>query len=160
MFGKTHIYYLKDPRTNLVRYVGQTCNPQKRKRSYLTAQPKCCGVNVLRWLSELALSGLVPVFDIVETCDCENANIAEAMHIKLNSGTGLLLNKVVRPFNPERKTQLAKSSIVVCVNTGQRFSSLSEAARFEGVSDGSMSNYCRKKMAAMNTGFTYEVSDL
>lgn len=63
-----HIYLLRDPRDESVRYVGRTLNPKRRYNAHLN--DKCDGSYVRArwgWVSELRSISLRPTMEIVET---------------------------------------------------------------------------------------------
>lgn len=57
------IYALRDPRTNAVRYVGQTIDPKVRYRHHLGGGTK----STRAWIVELRRAKLVPALEIVQT---------------------------------------------------------------------------------------------
>lgn len=80
------IYKLIDPRTNAIRYVGKTKNPEIRLRAHIRGH--------LWWAYELRALGLEPIMDIVEWVTEANANAREYYWIrKLNLMGCDLLNK-------------------------------------------------------------------
>jgi hypothetical protein len=60
-----HIYALKDPRTEEVRYIGVTTDPKRRFRKHLTS--KDLSTPRARWIAELREAGLRPSQEIIET---------------------------------------------------------------------------------------------
>lgn len=60
-----HIYTLVDPRTNQVRYVGKTNNPDMRMSYHLKLREGNEGKNT--WIRELLELGLTPVMNVIET---------------------------------------------------------------------------------------------
>src|ERR1039458_7395350 len=75
-----HIYILKDPSTNEVRYVGASANPKNRLYSHLFAArwPEKHNGNTDRskWIRSLLESGNSPAMEIVER-DCADIIAAE-----------------------------------------------------------------------------------
>lgn len=65
------IYTLVDPRTDVVHYVGRTCNPKKRYTQHLsvTRAKDICTKEKEEWTWELRALGLRPRMDIVETVE-------------------------------------------------------------------------------------------
>ena len=61
----THIYALRDPRDNRVRYIGKTINKNARMSVHRTAPPGQHRFGL--WLKELRGVGLCPVMEVVET---------------------------------------------------------------------------------------------
>lgn len=61
-----YIYVLKDPRTNKIRYVGETLNPTKRQREHKTTKGHR-GHN-FNWINSLEKQNLYPILEIVEKC--------------------------------------------------------------------------------------------
>lgn len=58
------IYALVDPRTNLIRYIGCSVNPEARLISHRSEKYNKAK---LRWLLELKTAGLAPVVKIIQT---------------------------------------------------------------------------------------------
>ncbi len=64
-----YIYYLKDPRTRDIRYVGRSNNPRKRLQSQLSMARTGRRKNHLHsWLINLERDGLMPEQFIIEKC--------------------------------------------------------------------------------------------
>ncbi len=62
---EVYVYFLIDPRTNIVRYVGLSRNPENRFNGHRsTATNKL----VRQWVSELKRQGLRPIEKIVRKC--------------------------------------------------------------------------------------------
>ena len=61
----SYIYTLSDPRTNEVRYVGKTNNPEQRRKAHgvLSREVKSRKKN---WIKQLKRIGLKPVFEIID----------------------------------------------------------------------------------------------
>jgi hypothetical protein len=59
-----HVYILRDPRDNAVRYVGSTTRPEQRLANHMRED-----VNAAKaaWVAELVAVGLQPALEIVET---------------------------------------------------------------------------------------------
>lgn len=86
------IYALVDPRTDAVRYVGQTRNVERRYRTHCGGS----GTNaqMWAWLKELASLGLVPTIQILEHTCCADADAKEWYWIEHAVRNGVqLLNK-------------------------------------------------------------------
>src|SRR5438105_124665 len=60
-----YIYTLNDPRTDEVRYVGKTCNPEQRRKQHLPPAYNTSEEKRL-WLLELRALGFQPLMVIVE----------------------------------------------------------------------------------------------
>ncbi len=54
-----YVYYLTDPRTNEVKYVGKTKNPKARFKQHITKLDKTMTPKK-KWLLELASKGMKP----------------------------------------------------------------------------------------------------
>lgn len=59
----TFIYALRDPRTDLIRYVGKADDPQKRLSVHLADKHRNHRTN---WIKDLMINGLEPVLEIVD----------------------------------------------------------------------------------------------
>lgn len=83
------IYALIDPRTLLVRYVGQTKRGLLRIREHRHDPVTHPQLHVSRWVANLKNAGLQYTFDILETCTDDNAlDIAEAWWITYGLASG------------------------------------------------------------------------
>lgn len=89
------IYVLRDPRTNVVRYVGKTKNPSDRKKAHSSpSQVRGQGIGKIEWTMELISLGLRPQFEIIEECEAGKWQERERFWIA-HYGLDNLLN--VRP---------------------------------------------------------------
>ena len=69
MENKVYIYGLKCPKTNIIRYVGKSKNPEKRIiRHIWNATKKTENIHLARWINKLMVSGLKPILEILEEC--------------------------------------------------------------------------------------------
>ena len=90
-----HIYALKDPRTDFVRYIGRTCDPAKRLGAHLSeAQVNKATLLTHKdnWLRSLIANGLKPVMDILESGSGDWAE-AERRWIARFRAEGNLINR-------------------------------------------------------------------
>lgn len=69
-----HIYVLRDPRDNAVRYVGVTTNARKRYGSHLKTKD---GTPRATWIRELLAADLAPTIEIIESGDVADYQAAE-----------------------------------------------------------------------------------
>lgn len=60
------IYVLRDPRTNKVRYVGKSVDPQKRFQTHLACQ---WNYHCARWIRGLKSQGLCPILEVADWVD-------------------------------------------------------------------------------------------
>ena len=75
-----YIYCLKDPRTDEIRYVGQTINdPKKRMAQHIHQEKRTTGklTHVNSWIRNLKQSNLCPIMEILEECVVEELNNKE-----------------------------------------------------------------------------------
>jgi len=84
------LYTLTDPRTNQVRYVGQTSNPKLRKTVY---ERRWCSHNagLVALIADLAHDGLVPEFDVIAELSCVNGVVGSNL-------VTLCENKMIRHY--------------------------------------------------------------
>src|ERR1035437_1372698 len=88
----SYIYSLIDPRTNLVRYVGQTVvKPEVRYSQHIYQWKRSSGkiTHVNSWIKSLVLNGLKPVLEIVENnIPIEQLDSKEISYIQLYKSIG------------------------------------------------------------------------
>lgn len=93
-----YVYYLVDPDTKEVRYVGKTMNPKTRMASHC----KHPGKSIKSWVETLKAHGKRPVMVLVEKTTPDRIREAEARHIQERSSDGLL--------NVDRPTYFGKDA--------------------------------------------------
>lgn len=73
--SEVFIYGLIDPRTDEIRYVGQTVNPANRFSAHLRGLKETS--QKAEWVRELLDAGFCPVMKILEVCPMEKRNSRE-----------------------------------------------------------------------------------
>ena len=73
--GEAVIYWLRDPRTREIRYIGRTARPVSRWHMH---QHGTCNQHLWRWILALADAGQTPLFQIIERLPCTKAAWREA----------------------------------------------------------------------------------
>lgn len=66
------IYTLTDPRTNAVRYVGRTCDPERRYKQHIDRSAKTIPIEKSNWVLELRALNLRPSMVIIENVEPTN----------------------------------------------------------------------------------------
>jgi hypothetical protein len=85
-----YVYSLRDPITGTTRYVGQTYDPKKRLTAHMGNHTDL----MEPWIKSLRERCLRPVLVVLEVCDCETCDAAEARWIDLYRAEGCpLLNR-------------------------------------------------------------------
>ena len=71
-------YYIADPDTGYVVYVGQTTNFVKRKKTHLRLQkrPNIKTTNIKTWLHDFISEGKTPIIEVLETVNTEQESLA------------------------------------------------------------------------------------
>ena len=64
-----YIYTLSDPRTDTVRYVGRSVNPESRFKAHLRVEYSNYRSQKEQWVAELSAVGLLPVMTIIDSSD-------------------------------------------------------------------------------------------
>ena len=85
------IYTILDPRSEEVRYVGRTKNPNRRIREHLSDP---CSEGLRRWFSELSGLGLKPIMRIIEWCQISEWMERESFWIASYRKTNTMLLNV------------------------------------------------------------------
>jgi hypothetical protein len=73
------IYVLLDPRTNLARYVGQTVDPDARKKGHHKLMTQKCNPDLERWKAELEALEMEPEMRIVGMISASNTDLFSKM---------------------------------------------------------------------------------
>jgi hypothetical protein len=79
-----YIYTLSDPRTQEIRYVGQTINsPSKRLSQHIHQESRVVGklTHVNSWIRNLKQNNFKPILAVVEECPIEELNSREIYYI-------------------------------------------------------------------------------
>lgn len=85
--GKNYIYYLVDPRTKEVKYVGKTKNPGARYKQHMSKLDKTMTPKK-RWLLDLFSKGLKPKMTIAMVVDIDGRE-EEQYHLDKHKDTAL-----------------------------------------------------------------------
>lgn len=88
--GFSVIYALVDPCTGLVRYVGNTINPDKRFREHIYRHRKT--PKMQSWIQELAAKNMTPIFVFLDSIKTETAMEIEKEWINHFNELSPLLN--------------------------------------------------------------------
>jgi len=108
-----YIYTLSDPRTNQIRYVGQTINsPSKRLAQHLHQEARTVGklTYVNSWIRNLKLHNFKPILNVLEQCALENLDEREIHYIREYRKTCNLCNHALGGQG-NRGHKLSKESI-------------------------------------------------
>ena len=73
MSEHTTIYALIDPRTDDVRYIGQTVDLPNREQSHLTCKKVPDNPRLMQWLQELRDSNLKPETKVIGTVESQDS---------------------------------------------------------------------------------------
>lgn len=85
------IYCLKDPRTDLICYIGKAKDPEKRQKGHRYSHTNRL---FAAWVRELSMLGLEPVMQILEVTTSDQADTREWHWIEWAVNSGLrLVNK-------------------------------------------------------------------
>lgn len=87
---RIYFYALKDPETLKIRYIGQTVNPDNRRRNHIYAAKKNNRTHKERWIIQLLRKNLMPIFDILweEVMTADEANDFETYMIQFYKDEG------------------------------------------------------------------------
>lgn len=88
--NKEFIYCLKDPRDNLVKYVGKSNNPKKRLKEHIS-ESKTKKTKKERWINKLLKLGIEPTLEILKEINVGESLIWEPFFIKKFKQEGNIL---------------------------------------------------------------------
>jgi hypothetical protein len=135
---KVTIYELVDPRSNLCRYVGQTCKTNKRLWEHENAAKRGHKGRVYNWIRSLQAAGVHPEIRALETCDGADADACEARWIQRRHLEGVDLTNCTLggpglrgwSHSPETKTKIgaAHRGKIVSRETRARVSATKRAS--------------------------------
>lgn len=90
------IYALLDPRDGVVRYIGQSVDPDSRYDQHLDLKTES-NVSKRAWIAELSKAGFVPQMIVLQTVVVDDADSVETLWIKLGQSLGWPLLNVAIP---------------------------------------------------------------
>jgi predicted GIY-YIG superfamily endonuclease len=79
-----HLYTLKDPITNIVRYVGYSKNPKRRLWEHLRDAKKGLKTYKSCWIKSLLDTQKVPIMEIIKVCESHEDILMEEMNLIKN----------------------------------------------------------------------------
>lgn len=134
------VYVLCDPRTNEVRYVGETVDIKSRMRNHWNNSVE--NRKMLEWIKELKGLKLLPIVKVISTVSRRECYNEEQRVIELYRNQGcLLFNGVGISKNTNRSVKkICKGNRILWKETGHIFNSASEAGRYFGVTGGTIMN--------------------
>lgn len=138
-----YYYYLKDPETEVIRYIGITLNPKERYHAHIYNSHTNIEKNTWKsnWVNSLLKRGLKPVmeiFDSYETDSVEDAYEREEEFINEHFLKGTPLVNVLKvPYRGSNPGSTRKTVYQYNIKTGefiQEFPSVAEASRVLNIS--------------------------
>jgi hypothetical protein len=138
MFRTYYYYYLKDPETGVIRYIGITLNPKERYHAHVYSSHTNVEKNTWKanWVKSLLKRGLKPVMEIFETYETDSVEDAyerEEEFINEHFLKGIPLVNVLKvPYKGSNPGSSRKTVYQYDINTGEfirEFPSVAEAAR-------------------------------
>lgn len=111
--GLIEIYALSDPRTGVIRYVGQSNNAKRRLVSHLNPGPTV-KTTILEWIKDLESERLKPILLILQKVPASQADQAEKQWIDFHRSDCLLNN----PRQYGRKSVLSEPVVSVITVRG------------------------------------------
>lgn len=154
MNDRAYIYALRDPFTNLVRYVGKARHPERRLRQHLGAS-KTGGAYRDHWIRGVVASGELPTLEILEACSGSEWEQYERDYIRVFKMFGMPLTNLtdggdgVSPghkASPETRLRMSRAK------TGVRFSEEHKKKLGEAQRGRSCSEETREKIRLAKRG--------
>jgi len=93
-----YVYALKDPRTDEIKYIGATVDPEQRLQSHLAAYTN---QNLEDWKGELAKVDYQPEMEILRECEVDNLAAVEkevVENYRNKDGIDLLNSDTTTPY--------------------------------------------------------------
>lgn len=82
MSDKSYVYALVDPRNDKIRYIGISCDCEKRLKQHIKESKAGEKNHRCNWIRSLLSNGSYPILKIIEETSIENRNIRERYWIK------------------------------------------------------------------------------
>ena len=136
------MYYVT-PRTNEVKYVGETINPQTRMRGH-RYHPN--NIEMKGWINELKGLGRQPIMKILSTVSRGECRNEEQLLIRHYQDKGcLLFNKSINDGRSGKKVHKSWANRqILWKETGHIFNSAEEAGRYFGFTGGTILNNMKR----------------
>lgn len=150
--AKSFIYALCDPISGVIKYIGQSVNPKRRHRQHLFFTKGKVG----DWIKNLKGRCLEPKLLILGCFSEKTISCHENRFIEKYKNTLLNSRSACNAYMPGGR----KGQLVLCIETGERFTSYASAARKYRCSPGSIINRCKDGGDAYPSGMHFkEVND-
>jgi predicted GIY-YIG superfamily endonuclease len=147
----TFIYALSDPRTNEIRYIGKSNDPQHRLKVHIRGS-KALKTHKDRWINQLTLCDLEPILDIIEEVSIDEWQEREPYWIEYFRSQGApLTNEApggmgIKSHTPEMRAKMS-AKVREAYATTDLAKRLSEANKGKRLSDET-----KAKMSATTKG--------
>lgn len=89
-----YIYCLKDPNTDVIRYIGKTANPESRYNSHLGKRELSRFSYKTNWIKSLLKNNQFPYMEILEECSPETVDSREVYWIQFCKLNGIPLTNM------------------------------------------------------------------
>lgn len=143
---RIYFYALKDPFTNEIRYIGQTINPDNRRRNHLYEAKKNNRTHKERWIIQLLRKNAMFIFDILweEIMTSDEANSFETYMIAYYKEIGCnLTNTEDRARNDSIIETTKVYQFDMDCNFIAEFPNANRAMLLTGVNDAAIGEVCR-----------------
>ena len=161
---KGYIYILTCPITNLVRYIGQTINPERRYAQHCYLNNKNGKFHHLNWLKFLKNKNLKPIMTVIDETEINNLNFLEIFYIDLFKSWGFdLTNTSRKEYFRVHRQHFSSGKLIYCYTndyTLQVFKNARECEKILKIGYKRISKYCKENAGVIFKKYIFSFTPL